>query len=152
MSLFIWPLFESESDPLGHWAHFWQHLTSTFASLWDDPVAVLVTFQTAVTSSLHVFCSHSHQVIGNLSREVGTAAVIASSVVQASSVLNFPQLLDGNLTSAYHVLEEESQSLFEYLGLTDFQWKLIREFSLILLGNLLLVFLAWKVTRSTKRV
>ena len=70
MSLFIWPLFESESDPLGHWSHFCSRLTEVLTSLWDDPVSVLLAVQTTLTSGIHLFCSHSHHVIANLSREV----------------------------------------------------------------------------------
>ncbi|TRY67459.1 hypothetical protein TCAL_08029 [Tigriopus californicus] len=55
------------------------------------------------------------------------------------------QVVSGNFSSVWDVFGPESRDFVTKLELTDFQWKLIWEFSLILLGNTVLVILAWRI-------
>lgn len=45
----------------------------------------------------------------------------------------------------WDIFGPESRDFVTNLELTDFQWKLVWEFSLILLGNAVLVILAWRI-------
>lgn len=68
----------------------------------------------------------------------------ASFLNDTVSVIYF-QLTEGNLSEAIEVLRSDSLRLLDWFAFSDFQLKLLREFSLILAGNIFLVLLAWKV-------
>ena len=51
----------------------------------------------------------------------------------------------GNYSGASDLAQLEFYRFLDYFAFDEFQLKLVREFSLILLGNLIFVFLAWKI-------
>ena len=55
----------------------------------------------------------------------------------------------GNYTSARDLVYDQGVSIVNWFHFSDFQQKLISEFSLILVGNLFLIFLAWRVYGKT---
>ncbi len=55
------------------------------------------------------------------------------------------EVYEGNLVVAADEIVAGGYRLFEYIEFTDFQLRLLREFGLILLGNIVLVCIAWKV-------
>lgn len=55
------------------------------------------------------------------------------------------QLYSGNVREIFDSILINLSDLVNWIDFTDFQLKLLREFSLILLGNTILVLIAWKV-------
>ena len=55
------------------------------------------------------------------------------------------QISTGNYSAAIDLAKSQGQDLFDWFDFSDFQLRLIREFSLIFAGNLILVLLAWRV-------
>ena len=55
------------------------------------------------------------------------------------------QVLAGNFSHAIDLIREHSETLIDWFHFSEFQQKLLREFSFILLGNLILLLLAWRV-------
>lgn len=68
---------------------------------------------------------------------------LEDSTLIAQNISN--QLISGNFSSVWDIFGPESRDFVTNLELTDFQWKLVWEFSLILLGNAVLVILAWRI-------
>ncbi len=54
-------------------------------------------------------------------------------------------MTSGNYSSLLLHLRRSQSDLHDYLSLSDFQRRLLQEFSLILAGNAVLVFLAWRL-------
>lgn len=77
----------------------------------------------------------------SLALDVGQAAV---EVSQSAT----KQVLAGNFSHAVELIREHSEAVIDWFGFSEFQLKLIREFSLILLGNLVLLLLAWRIYGS----
>lgn len=83
----------------------------------------------------------------------GSAAESLKLDVIVDHFTNFSSLLSHHLLLLYqHVLNldynQALESFFElisWLDFTDFQLKLLKEFSLILLGNVILVLIAWQI-------
>ena len=61
---------------------------------------------------------------------------------------NIFQVLAGNFSHAVELIREHSEAVIDWFQFSEFQLKLIREFSLILLGNLVLLLLAWRIYGS----
>lgn len=59
--------------------------------------------------------------------------------------LVYDETSSGNFSQAASIFSSGFDRVNKFIELTDFQAKLLREFSLILLGNSLLVLLAWKI-------
>jgi len=71
----------------------------------------------------------------------------AKAVVEVSqSATN--QVLAGNYSHALELIREHSEAVVNWFNFSEFQLKLIREFSLILLGNLVLLLIAWRIYGS----
>jgi len=66
-----------------------------------------------------------------------TAVNLALSVCQQVSV--------GNFSNAFSLVQQQSGRVVEWFEFSEFQHKVIREFSLILIGDLVLLWLAWRV-------
>ena len=60
-------------------------------------------------------------------------------------ILIFEQIYSGKFIEAVELLQTTLTDFVDWINFTEFQLKLLREFSLILLGNLILVFIAWKI-------
>jgi len=74
--------------------------------------------------------------------------LLASDVAQAAVEVSqsaTKQVLAGNFSHAIDLIREHSETLIDWFHFSEFQQKLLREFSFILLGNLILLLLAWRV-------
>ena len=54
-------------------------------------------------------------------------------------------IFNGDFNSVLSVLTFELDRAMNWFNFSDFQYRLLREFSLILAGNIFLVLVAWKV-------
>merc|ERR1712142_432633 len=61
------------------------------------------------------------------------------------SLTVFEQLSVGNFSQALELISDQSSEVVDWFELSEFQHKLIREFSLILVGNLALLCIAWRI-------
>ena len=108
------------------------NLTATFLSF----VSNITTWSPEIRTDLSSFLDT--QGLLSKSQEV-------VSIVYDHSALWLNQIYQGHLSEAFEVFLSSLYSLISWLDFTDFQLTLLREFTLILVGNSILVFIAWKI-------
>ena len=72
---------------------------------------------------------------------LGNVTILSDISIDSASF----QVLAGNFSHAIDLIREHSETLIDWFHFSEFQQKLLREFSFILLGNLILLLLAWRV-------
>lgn len=123
------------------------HLTAAGEQPYNRTGLISIILRLLSVSPLEAF-NHAKGVVEqklvslhNLALDVGQAA---AEVSQSAT----KQVLAGNFSHAVELIREHSEAVIDWFQFSEFQLKLIREFSLILLGNLVLLLLAWRIYGS----
>ena len=132
----------------------WANLTNVFSYV--DPILNRETFngvsiwQDFVDSSAlianNIYDSFKAQIdfsyfIERLSNATSNGVTAATNATKA--IVN--EVYSGHFSSAIDVIKFEIDKLLLLFNFSDFQYRLLREFSLILVGNIFLVLLAWRL-------
>ena len=131
----------------------WSNLTDLFSyvdpifnrnlnagtTLWQDFVNATVSLSNNAYQSFAAQVDISH-FIEHLSHLTSNGLQIAKNATETIG----NEIYSGQFSSVIDILNYECDRAIVWFNFSDFQFRLLREFSLILAGNIILVLLAWK--------
>jgi len=121
------------------------HITDSFASYISNFSSIFNSTTSAIANNVGKnFNFDVDQFLGSLTE--------INSTLSCHIVLILDQVYAGHFSEYFNLVLEKLSSGFwffvDWLEVSDFQLRLLRELSFILLGNLILVLIAWKIYGS----